>query len=101
MCNLHANTLSHEAMRRLFDVDPDRSHLGNFAPLSSIYPKNDAPTVLIDDDGERSLQVSSWGFLTPKKSKKTGGWTITPSPSSVNKEAAIASASSTFGARRR
>ena len=63
--------LSHEAMRRLFDVAPERSDLGNFAPLAAIYPKGDAPVVLIDDDGERRLETSSWGFLTPKKSKKT------------------------------
>lgn len=65
---------NHDAMRRLFDVAPERSDLGNFAPLPAIYPKSDAPIVLIDDDGERRLETSSWGFLTPKKSKKTGDW---------------------------
>lgn len=78
MCNLHSNMMSHEAMRRLFDVSQDKSALGNFAPLPAIYPKNDAPIVLIDDNGDRSLATSSWGFLTPKKSKKTGNW-IKPS----------------------
>ncbi len=65
---------NHDAMRRLFDVAPERSDLGNFAPLPAIYPKADAPIVLIGDDGKRRLGTSSWGFLTPKKSKKTGNW---------------------------
>ncbi len=74
LCNLHSTMLSHEAMRRLFDVSQDRSLLGNFAPLPAIYSKNAAPIVLIEGDGRRCLKSSSWGFLTLKKSKKTGNW---------------------------
>lgn len=60
-------------MRQLFAVMPGRSQLGNMPALSAIYPKYEAPIVRLVDD-ERDLIRSSWGFLTPKKSKKTGNW---------------------------
>lgn len=60
-------------MRQLFDVKPNNDHLGNAEPLSAIYPKYLAPVVTLEG-GERSLIKASWGFLTPKKSKKTGKW---------------------------
>lgn len=73
MCNLHSNKMPHEAMRQLFDVKADRTNLGNMPALQAIYPKYEAPIVTLDE-GERSLVRSHWGFLTPKKSKKTGNW---------------------------
>ncbi|MEO1613062.1 MAG: SOS response-associated peptidase, partial [Pseudomonadota bacterium] len=71
MCNLHSNTMSHEAMRRLFDVSLNASSLGNFAAQPAIYPKGEAAIVRTSEDGGRRLDLSSWGFLTPNKSKKT------------------------------
>ena len=38
----------------------------------AIWPKYDAPVVRLTDQGERELLFMSWGFLTPKNSKKTG-----------------------------
>ena len=73
MCNLYSNKMPQEAMRQLFDVLPNRDLLGNAEPLPAIYPKYLAP-ILTEDNGERSLVRASWGFLTPKKSKKTGKW---------------------------
>ncbi|WP_300009620.1 SOS response-associated peptidase [uncultured Roseobacter sp.] len=73
MCNLYANTMPIDAMRNLFDVAPGRVDLGNMEPLAAIFPKYEAPIVLMDD-GDRSLVRASWGFLTPNKSKKTGKW---------------------------
>ena len=59
-------------MRNLFSVDVNRDNLGNFRPLSAIWPKYDAPVVRLSDDGERELVNMSWGFLTRQVSKKTG-----------------------------
>lgn len=38
MCNLYSNTTNVEAMRRLFDVAPDRDRLGNQPPLPGHLP---------------------------------------------------------------
>lgn len=72
MCNLFANTLPVEAMRRLFAVSLDHDRLGNAEPLPAIFPKGRAPVVLVGRDGERNLVNSHWGFLLPQKSKVTG-----------------------------
>lgn len=72
MCNLYAATTNTQAMRQLFNVDPDRDHLGNAEPRPAIYPKGTAPVVALDDDGNRELVEMSWGFRTPKVSRVTG-----------------------------
>ena len=72
MCNLYSNTTVSEAMRRLFQVDASRDRLGNARPRPAIFPKGTAPVVALDDDGNRELVEMSWGFRTPKVSKKTG-----------------------------
>lgn len=72
MCNLYSVTTAQEAMRSLFDVAPENDHLGNFQPLSAVWPKYDAPVVRLTDDGEREMLNMSWGFLTKQVSKKTG-----------------------------
>ncbi len=74
MCNLHSNLTTHEAMRQLFDVSVENANLGNMPALPAIYPKGEAPIVAIGKSGDRALVRSSWGFLTPNKSKKTGNW---------------------------
>ncbi|WP_300064524.1 SOS response-associated peptidase family protein [uncultured Roseobacter sp.] len=78
MCNLYSMTMPLDAMRHMFDFEPDRAGVGNLEPLRAIWPKNEAPIVLIDD-GDRELVRASWGFLTPNKSKKTGKW-LKPKP---------------------
>lgn len=72
MCNLYSNTTAVEAMRRLFKVDPRHDQLGNAEPRSAIHPKGTAPVVALDDEGNRGLIEMSWGFRTPKVSKRTG-----------------------------
>ncbi|TDT74749.1 putative SOS response-associated peptidase YedK [Litoreibacter halocynthiae] len=72
MCNLYSSTTATEAMRQLFDVKPENDRLGNARPLTAIWPKYDAPVVRLSGDGQRELLNMSWGFLTPKMSKKTG-----------------------------
>ena len=72
MCNLFANTMPADAMRRLFDVAPGRDALGNQPPLDAIWPRADMPVVRREGDGGRSLARMHWGFLMPQTSKRTG-----------------------------
>jgi putative SOS response-associated peptidase YedK len=72
MCNLFANTMPAEAMRRLFDVAPDRDRLGNAPPLPAIHPRDAAPVLRRAPDGARELAALHWGFLMPQTSRKTG-----------------------------
>ena len=72
MCNLYSNTTASEAMRRMFRVDASRDGLGNAEPRPGIHPKGTAPVVALDGDGNRELVEMSWGFRTPKVSKRTG-----------------------------
>ncbi|MFQ6550518.1 SOS response-associated peptidase [Aestuariibius sp. 2305UL40-4] len=79
MCNLYSNTLPHDVMRSLFDVEPADSQLGNMAALPAIFPKHEAPIIAINRDGRRALIRAKWGFLTqPKRSKRTGDWLSPP-----------------------
>ena len=71
MCNLFASTMPQDAMRSLFDVAPERDHLGNLAPLRAIFPRHDAP-VLRMGQGGRELVLAHWGFPIPQTSKRTG-----------------------------
>ena len=72
MCNLYSNTTPQQAMRELFEVAPHRDRLGNFAPLTAIYPRYTAPVVRLDGDGAREMAAMHWGFLLPQTSNKTG-----------------------------
>ena len=71
MCNLFSNTLPPDAMRSLFDVAPADDRLGNLQPLTAIYPRHEAPVVLVDG-GRRVSRPMHWGFLMPQVSKRTG-----------------------------
>lgn len=72
MCNLYANTMPQDAMRSSFDVAPQHDRLGNAEPLAAIFPKGSAPVARRGADGELELVRLQWGFLTPKRSKRTG-----------------------------
>mgnify|MGYP005845058827 CR=1 FL=1 len=72
MCNLFANTLPAEAMRRLFDVAPDADRLGNQPPQPAIFPRDACPVVARGEGGARVLTRMHWGFLLPQTSKRTG-----------------------------
>ncbi len=73
MCNLYSNMATQEAMRRLFEVPPERDGLGNYAPLPAIYPRQNAPVVrrAVGAEG-RALSMMHWGFLLPQVSQATG-----------------------------
>lgn len=72
MCNLYAAMASQDALRKHFDIQADRDHLGNARELPAIWPKYEAPVVRLDASGARELVMMHWGFLTPKISEKTG-----------------------------
>ena len=72
MCNLYANTLAPTLMRQLFNVRADNDQLGNAEPLTAIFPKGTAPIVALDDDCNRVLRNTHWGYVLPQTSKKTG-----------------------------
>ncbi|WP_340249754.1 SOS response-associated peptidase [Sulfitobacter pontiacus] len=72
MCNLYANTLAPTLMRQLFKVRAENDQLGNAEPLTAIFPKGTAPIVALDEDGNRVLRNTHWGFVLPQTSKKTG-----------------------------
>jgi putative SOS response-associated peptidase YedK len=72
MCNLFANTMPAEAMRRVFDVAPDHDRLGNQPPQPAIFPRDAAPVIRHGADGAREALAMHWGFLMPQTSKRTG-----------------------------
>tara|TARA_R100000935_G_scaffold3603_2_gene9122 strand:- start:10360 stop:11037 length:678 start_codon:yes stop_codon:yes gene_type:complete len=72
MCNLYANTLAPTLMQQLFAVSTMNNHLGNAEPHTAIFPKGTAPIVALDENGERELRNTHWGFVLPQTSKKTG-----------------------------
>ena len=64
MCNLYANTMPQDAMRRLFKA---LDRLGNQEPLTAIFPDAEVPIVRIGDDGARELVKARWGWdKTPR-----------------------------------
>ena len=72
MCNLYANTLAPTLMRQLFAVSTMNDHLGNAEPHTAIFPKGTAPIVALDENCERELRNTHWGFVLPQTSKRTG-----------------------------
>ncbi|MEN3230153.1 SOS response-associated peptidase [Methylorubrum rhodesianum] len=71
MCNLYALTKSQDEIRRLFDVETDRT--GNLPPLPGIFPNTAAPIVHVAE-GRRTLSMYRWGLPSPAfalKGKKT------------------------------
>lgn len=56
----------------MFKVSHLNDRLGNAEPRPAIWPKYQAPVVRLSVDGDRELVSMRWGFLTPKKSAKTG-----------------------------
>lgn len=71
MCNLYALTKSQDEIRRLFEVESDRT--GNLPSLPGIFPNTVAPIVHIGE-GRRTLSMYRWGMPSPAfalKGKKT------------------------------
>jgi putative SOS response-associated peptidase YedK len=62
MCNLFANTMPAEAMRRLFDVAPQADSLGNQPAQPAIFPDAEVPVALRGPDGAMTLRRMRWGF---------------------------------------
>lgn len=62
-------TRSQDAVRRLFKVQREFDQSGNLPSLAAIFPANDGPVVRLNEDGERTLEMMSWGFVLPQKDK--------------------------------
>lgn len=62
MCNLYALTKSQDEIRRLFEVETDRT--GNLPPLPGIFPNTAAPIIHVAE-GQRSLSMYRWGMPSP------------------------------------
>ena len=63
MCNLYNMTATVDEMRTLFG--PFRGDTNNLPPFGDIYPGRSAP-VLRKENGERALDVMTWGFPGPQ-----------------------------------
>lgn len=66
-------------MRQVFDIAPDHDHLGNFAAQSAIFPDGQAVIVSTEDDGNRSMRYSRWGWNKARfgwvtNVRNLGGW---------------------------
>ena len=61
MCNLYSMTRAREAVLRLFRISPNRA--ATFEPMPAIFPGYQAPVVRLAADGERELNLLSWGFV--------------------------------------
>lgn len=64
MCNLYSLTKPQEAVRRVFNVAPDRDRTGNLPPLPGIFPDYAAPIIRLVE-GERTLTMARWGMPSP------------------------------------
>lgn len=62
MCNLYALSKSQDEIRRLFEVEADRT--GNLPPLPGIFPNTAAPIVHVAE-GRRTLSMYRWGMPSP------------------------------------
>lgn len=74
MCNLYSSRAPRELATQIFEVTDVHSSIGNMRPQSAVFPGYSAPIVAIGKTGDRSLVMSQWGFMTPKKSARTGAW---------------------------
>lgn len=65
MWNLYSINMPLDAVRHLFDVEPDRTDVGNLELLRSIWPKDKAPIFLNDGDRELARAVSVSALRLP------------------------------------
>jgi putative SOS response-associated peptidase YedK len=64
MCNLYSITKNQDAIRRLFQVDLDRT--GNLPSMPGVFPDYEAPVVR-HQDGQREFIKMRWGMPPPPK----------------------------------
>src|SRR6201994_2602427 len=64
MCNLYSITKNQDAIRRLFQVDMDRT--GNLPSMPGVFPDYEAP-VIRHQDGQRELLKMRWSMPPPPK----------------------------------
>jgi len=64
MCHLYSEIKGQQAIRGLFDVEPEFDATGNLPPLSAIFPDKFAPVVR-QAEGKRRLEMLRWGMPSP------------------------------------
>lgn len=64
MCNLYAMTTGRQAVIDLLKITKIAPEIGNFAPMSSIFPDYQAPIVRQAEHG-RELTLARWGMPKP------------------------------------
>lgn len=64
MCNLYSVTTNAEAIRRLIGDFKRHLSVGNFPPMTGVFPDYPAPIVRNTDDG-RELAMVRWGLPSP------------------------------------
>lgn len=61
MCNLYAASASRAAVMKRFGLKDNRT--AHFEPKTAIFPGREAPVILLNEDGERELQLLTWGYV--------------------------------------
>lgn len=70
MCNLYAMTKQRNKLLQRMGIKDNRA--AHFEPYPAIFPGREAPVVRVDDDGERILELMTWGFVRLPKGKAPG-----------------------------
>ncbi|RIK52417.1 hypothetical protein DCC62_32985, partial [candidate division KSB1 bacterium] len=58
MCGRYTNTAKLDAMQLRFDFDTDET---DFVPRYNIAPTQYAPVLILDDSGNKRLEMMRWG----------------------------------------
>ncbi|MCY3878136.1 MAG: SOS response-associated peptidase family protein [Rhodobacteraceae bacterium] len=69
MCNLYSNLTTQEAMAQLFEARPPARPENTRS--RAVFPRHRA-TIIVESEFGRELSDAHWGFLMPRKSKRTG-----------------------------
>jgi putative SOS response-associated peptidase YedK len=70
MCNIYSGTTNKEAIRELVRAIGEwTDHMGNFEPLTGVFPDQMAPIVRSTPDGGRELIRMRWGSPSPPSAK--------------------------------
>jgi putative SOS response-associated peptidase YedK len=63
LCNLYNITTTREAMRQIAGALRDKADY--YQPSLDVYPNTKAPVVRVGADGERQIDMLTWGMPTP------------------------------------
>ncbi len=60
MCGRYTNTANLDAMQMRFDFDTDET---DFVPRYNLAPTQDAPVLILDQNGRKRLEMMRWGLI--------------------------------------